>query len=183
MQSFFFVVSLLLNVIFLIMFFFKSALNDMVKEWYLSKQKDKELGRHNDQKLLKSFIDLLPSNGDTINFLQSGNIEGCPFPLQFLDPLFSFTTQWDNAEYEFVDKKLESKRKEILRVIKEYLIFSGLNTFPVDKGRNTVPSEWAYKDPERFNTVVKKLYNLAGQAFILHQEIIRIGKKKNMIID
>ena len=120
----------------------------------------------------------LPSNG-SIAFIGTNNFAGFSFQLSRLADLDTFVYEWDDAEHEFLNKNLEQKRKELMTLVKEYLSVIAVQTFPTrTPGWNSVPEEWEIEQPKRFNEVVEKLHNLAGQIVEVHQDLFRTARKK-----
>ena len=131
-----------------------------------------------DQKLFESFLALLPSSSAAIEFLQTNNMAGFSFDPERLNDLETFLRTWDDAEHEFRDPLLDEKRRELLDVANRYLHLIAIETFPTRNGRQTVPQEWEYEQPERFTAVVEDFHNTAHLFCTLHQEFIRLGRKQ-----
>ena len=134
--------------------------------------------REVDRQLFLKFKETLPSNG-SIAFIDQNNFAGFSFELKQLQDLNIFIHEWNDAEHEFLDNKLETKRQELMKLIKEYLGVIGLQTFPThNPGWNSVPEEWEVEQPDRFEKVVDQLHTLAGQILAAHQNLIRTARKK-----
>jgi len=131
-----------------------------------------------DRELFQQLRQYLPSDG-SIAFIDTNNFAGFSFALARLGDLDKFVNLWDDAEHEFLNKKLEQKRKQLMRLVKEYLSVIALQTFPTHTpGWNSVPEEWEIEQPDRFDAVVNKLHTLAGQIVELHQDLFRTARKK-----
>ena len=131
-----------------------------------------------DRDLFQRLRQDLPSDG-SIAFIDTNNFAGFSFQLSRLSDLDTFVHVWDDAEHEFLNKKLEQKRKQLMTLVKEYLAVIALQTFPTHTpGWNSVPEEWELEQPQRFNEVVGKLHDLAGQIVALHQDLFRIARRK-----
>jgi len=134
--------------------------------------------READQRLFQCFLQVLPSSG-SIRFINEANMAGFSFPLERLDQLHEFLYEWSDAEHEFIDSDLESKRKELLSLVDKYTNSIGLNTYPTHRsGFNTVPPEWEEDHPERFWHIVDELHGLAGKIVKTHQELVRLGRMR-----
>ena len=103
---------------------------------------------------------------------------GFSFDIGRLDDLYNFLNTWNDAEHEFLDKKLEEKRRRLLKLIAEYTHLIGYNTFPTDRGFQTVPPEWEDEQPDRFHETVKQLHDKAGEVVEAHQQLIRAARKR-----
>lgn len=131
-----------------------------------------------DKSLFEKFKSTLPSDG-SIDFIDKNNMAGFSFERSRLNDLSNFFYDWGNAEHEFLNKTLENKRKILHEKIGAYLKIIGFETFPTHlPGRNTVPPEWEYEQPERFHKTVDKLHSLAGEIVDIHQDLIRTCKQK-----
>ncbi|MBN3890509.1 MAG: CHAT domain-containing protein [Nostoc sp. JL31] len=133
-------------------------------------------GKELDQELFQRFLEELPSNG-SIRFIKEANMAGFSFQVNRLDQLHNFSFKWADAEHEFIDPVLESKRKELFNLIEQYTIYVAYNTYPTHRvGFNTVPPEWEKEQPEQFWRVVDELHELAGKVVEAHQELVRLGR-------
>jgi hypothetical protein len=134
--------------------------------------------REVDRALFLTFKETLPSNG-SISFVDQNNFAGFPFELKELRDLDRFVHEWGDAEHEFLNRKLEVKRKQLLKLVKKFLGVIALQTFPTHtSGWNSVPEEWETEQPERFHKVVNQLHTLAGQIVAAHQDLIRMARRK-----
>lgn len=135
-------------------------------------------GFETDSKLFDSFIQTLPSKG-SIGFIREQNMAGFSWPSSKLDELENFYFKWGDAEHEFIDQEVESLRSNLYKLIGDYLEQIAVNTFPANNPeRQTVPPEWEEENPKHFFEVVGKLHDTAGEIVKLHQELIRLGRKK-----
>lgn len=131
-----------------------------------------------DKALFMKFKDTLPSNG-TISFVDENNFAGFSFERKRLHDFDNFVYTWNDAEHEFWDKQMESKRKELLGLINTYLNIIATETFTTNTpGWKSVPEEWEEEQPERFEKAVSQLHNLAGEIVAKHQSLIRLARKK-----
>src|SRR6266508_4506863 len=71
-----------------------------------------------DRKLFEQFLGLLPSDG-VIAFVSTFDFGGIFFHDR-LENLRTFRATWDNPEHEFLDRTLESKRKEFYQAVDEF---------------------------------------------------------------
>lgn len=135
-----------------------------------------------DKELFQQFLTTLPSTG-SIEFIQSFNFSGFSFPYARLQDLQTFRYDWSNAEHEFLDSEMEQKRAKLLELVYKFLDYIATNTWPTEGNTDfsTVPPEWEYDDPDRFNKVVKIIHNLAQQIFELHVDLVRTGRKKFIV--
>jgi hypothetical protein len=134
-------------------------------------------GKEADRKLFQQLKDVLPSNG-SIDFIDKQNMADFSFDVDRLDDLYNFLHRWDDAEHEFLDKKLEEKRKRLLKLIAEYSHLIGMNTWRTELGLQTVPPEWETEQPTRFYETVEKLHAKAGEIVETHQQLIRLGRRR-----
>ena len=132
-----------------------------------------------DVALLEEFTKLLPSDGKTIGFLRSHNI-GNSFPGDILDPLDVFLNCWNNAEKEFNDTEMESKKEEMhkLGISFRNKLTERIRPSYID-GWFDVGVEDYESNPDVLE-YVKEMNECISKMFDLHQDLIRIGKKKGM---
>jgi len=133
---------------------------------------------NHDRTIFKNFLSAFPSNG-SIRFIKNNNFAGFSFNMEALNDIDRFYYEWNDAEHEFLDKKLEIIKKNLYKEVSLLENLIAVNTFPThNRGWSTVPPEWEEEDPERFNTVVALIHNSASKVVMLHQELIRACKKK-----
>lgn len=134
--------------------------------------------RESDKVLFEKLKLTLPSKG-SISFIDKQNMAGFSWPRDKLKDLDKFYYEWNDAEHEFLDSELEPLRKNLHSLIGDYLNQIAQDTFPAsDPNRQTVPPEWELEQPKRFNLVVKKLHETSTQIVEIHQELIRMGRRK-----
>jgi hypothetical protein len=129
-----------------------------------------------DRKLFEQFLELLPSNG-AIEFVSTFDFGGIFFHDR-LENLRTFRATWDNPEHEFLNRTLESKRKEFYQAVDDFMSHISANTFPLEDGKQAVPREWEYKQPKRYHEAVESINNSADKVSKKHKELVRIARKK-----
>jgi hypothetical protein len=126
--------------------------------------------------LFDAFLQVLPSDGN-IDYVKQNDMAG-PIDMNQLEQLRRFKYDWNNAEHEFINKKLEKKRKELPELIEAFYTFAGVNTWQVKGNVHRVPTEWQQTQPMRYDQVVNQLNSYANQIYTLHQELVRFAKKR-----
>lgn len=122
---------------------------------------------------------LLPWEG-AVNFARTNNFAGFSFPLSKLDHFYSFLHQCEDPYHEFLDADLEGLRGQLISDIVKFVELIGTNTWPV-KGstdRNSIPEEWEYEQPERFNRVVGELHSLGNSIADCYSTIVRESRRR-----
>lgn len=137
----------------------------------------RESPRLADKALFEELRKDLPSKG-SISFIDEWNMAGFSFSRSALDQLDLFDYKWDDAEHEFLDPELETLRKKLHVLVRSYLQFLSLNTWPTHGDFSTVPPEWEETQPERFDQTVTRLHNEAGEIVKTHQDLFRLARKK-----
>ena len=133
---------------------------------------------HNpDKQLFEKFLLCMPSKG-SIEFVNTQNMAGFSFHIKEIDDLYKFYYEWDDAEHEFNNKKLEKKRNILRKAVGQYLESITSNTFSTEDGRRSVPADWEDEQPERFSKAVAELHSLAQEVVDAHKELIRIAKRQ-----
>ena len=82
-----------------------------------------------DIRLFKEFQEILPVY-PTINLLKNTDF-GNSFPKNEIQPLFDFVRSWDSVEKEFINKKLEKKRKILFKDAEDLVEKFAVNTVPI----------------------------------------------------
>lgn len=129
-----------------------------------------------DKELYEIFLKELPFEG-SIEFIRDHDFH-YSFALENIKQLIRFTREWDNAEHEFLNHDLENYKKELFNKIKNFVYDSGMKTFPMGEGVQTVMNN---RDQEHALTKSTKenialLNNYGNDIFALHQEFVRKGK-------
>lgn len=132
-----------------------------------------------DKVLFKKFLEELPSNG-SIEFLKTHSFQN-GFYLENLRQIQNFTQNWDNAEHEFIDAKLETLRKQLLENIKTFLYINSMGSYSLGNGYfTTIPDAYRLDDfnvPKHVIDKMKEMDDLAEKVVELHQKLIRIAHK------
>jgi predicted nucleotide-binding protein len=135
-----------------------------------------------DKQLFSKFQGGLPSKSRSIRFLRDDD-SGVSFPSEWLDDLYDFIHQWNNAEHEFNSPELEKKRLEF---------WQSLNTFLRELGKytsSTVRDGWlsiGLKDMEDRPEMLEaheRLNNLGTAAYEAHQNLVREGRRLGFCIN
>lgn len=141
------------------------------------KSADDPVKKH-DSALWSELTTLLRSDG-VIGFLDRTNMAGFSFRELELEPIREFYFKWNTPEREFITPELERIRKEIWSEVDAYYDLIATETFPASNSKfSTVPPEWEFEQPDRFERVVKALHTHAGKIVELHAEIVRVGREK-----
>jgi hypothetical protein len=76
------------------------------------------------------------------------------FDVQMFSQLDTFYYRWNDPEHEFLDPQLDSKRKQLHDLIKEYYKSICHNTFPNSSGKQEIPPEWEYEKPAEYQAAI-----------------------------
>ena len=132
-----------------------------------------------DKLLFEKFLEELPSNG-SIEFIKTHSFRN-GFYLENLRQILNFQESWDDAEHEFIDKKLETLRKQLLENIKKFIHVNAIGSYPVKHGYfTTTPDKYRLDDlniPKEIIDKMNKMDDLAKEVVKSHQEFIRTAKK------
>ncbi|MFH1094069.1 MAG: hypothetical protein V1739_07980 [Candidatus Omnitrophota bacterium] len=176
------IISIIINIVLGICLFFKSALNDLLVELVKSiKEKALKLKEH-DIELFNLFLKVLPSDG-SIKFIDEWNMAGFSFRWSEFDQLKEFAEKWTTPEYEFTDKKIEKLRSELQKKSNKYLWYLATNSWCNKNSVEliaSVPPEWEFEQPERFQEVVNKLHESAEEIVDIHRKLVSLGIKKGL---
>jgi hypothetical protein len=137
--------------------------------------------RVHDKSLYDDLTGLLNSKG-IIGFLDQNNMAGFSFLQAKFMPLWEFYYEWNSPEREFISPELEALRKVLWEKVDAYTTLLATETFATNNPeRHTVPPEWEYEQPERFDRVVKEFHSIAGDIVSIHGDIIRTGKAQLIV--
>jgi hypothetical protein len=109
-----------------------------------------------DKKILRDLLETVPSNG-SIRFLRDNNWAGFSFDMERLRNIKAFFYDRDGPEHEFLDSKLEMARRKFRDECDSLLEVLAMNTWSTEKGFYTVPPEWEWENPKRFEDTVNKI--------------------------
>ncbi len=136
-------------------------------------RKDRSQAR--DRALFLRFKDEFPSTGKTTRFLKEFDI-GNSFPADSLDDLDRFLTQWSNAECQFLDSRMESERKVLLVVGKEFNLRLSNSISPDARGRYSIKLHDMELRPDMLK-LQGELNDLATRVYRAHQNLMRAGAR------
>jgi len=131
-----------------------------------------------DKNVYQLLVKILPWDG-SINFIRTNDFAGWSFELARLDDLHEFVHQCKNPAFEFIDPDLEGLRASLLQLIGSFNWTIATETFPIQNvKRNSVPEEWEYEQPERFEEVVSKIHKTADQIVETYGSLVRTATRK-----
>jgi hypothetical protein len=119
---------------------------------------------------------LLPQTG-SIYFLRHNNFAGFSFDTDNIDDLDNFEHECINSDFEFLNPDLEKIKLELLSTVTHFTEQIGLETFPTNNGRQTVPPEWELEQPERFWEVVNDFHKTKFQICDKYDELIKLARR------
>jgi hypothetical protein len=131
--------------------------------------------RQADRSLFAQFKEALPSQG-SIAFLSQHNM-AFSFRRESLDELYDFDYLWTDAEHEFFEPELEKSRKQLRRVLGDFLANVTTNTWAIDDILQGIPQDWKEKNPKRYLDVVASLNDSAQRVVEAHQAVVRAGRR------
>jgi len=133
-----------------------------------------------DKAMFQKFLEILPSSG-SMAFIDVNNFAGFSFDWRELDPLRRFDHEWNDAEHEFLNPRMEAKGKKLLILVNRYLQNLATNTWLLKDQPGgkfaSVPQEWEDEQPERFLKVVNSLHEQAGKIVSVHRKLVRLGRQ------
>lgn len=104
---------------------------DPIKEKFTGSSESKQ----HDKNLFAEFQKALPAE-PTIRLLKEQDF-GNSFNSDAISPLYGFTSTWDTVEKEFLDKKLEKKKKALYAEANKLAMEVSGRTVPVGRGANS----------------------------------------------
>ncbi len=130
-----------------------------------------------DKNLLLLLKDKIPTNG-TIGFIRDGNFSGQRFSWDSFKDFEYANDNINNPDIVFIDNEFENLKTALFKNVHDYLTYLASNTFYVDKDHSSIPAEWKYDQPDRFDKVVKTMYDSEKEICKLYDSLIKLGKSK-----
>jgi hypothetical protein len=130
-----------------------------------------------DRETLKDFLKILPSESG-IHFLREFNFAGWSFDWESLQDIRRFYYSRSGPEHEFIDATLESFRKDLRKAIAGLLKALGQHTYVTQGSRSSVPEEWEFEQPERFNRAVSEIHDAAEGVCKAYDALVRNARGK-----
>lgn len=135
--------------------------------------------RRVDSEIFHKVCSLLPWTG-SIGFVKSFNFAGFSFDDDRVKEFYLFLKECDNPAFEFIDADLEGLRIKLRDSCTEFVSYLAINTYPLQNrsNRQSVPNEWWYTDPERFEKAVSGIHERAKVVGESYDAIVRLGVRK-----
>jgi hypothetical protein len=129
-----------------------------------------------DKALFQKFCEELPSDGKSVKFLLLHDL-GTSFHDEQLMDIYNFVDCWTNAEYEFQNKRLEEKKKELYRLLNDFIRELAEHSFPSHReGWNSLELEDFETRPEKL-ALRDHLNEMATNAYQAHQDLVKEGRR------
>lgn len=134
-----------------------------------------------DRKLFNEFIELLPSGGLDVKLLEEHDFSNSHSKKQ-TDALDTFVHTWNNAQKQFLDEELESKRDNLINKSRLFIYTLANNSYSVGSGEmfSCIPDayrgEWDY--PSSVHDKIRELNTLGTELFELHKDLVLTARRK-----
>ncbi len=113
-----------------------------------------------------------------LDFIKDFNFAGWSFPLSRLNSLDEFVYMCESPELEFIDADLESIFADLKYNLFAFRHSIAINTFPAGNHENSVPEEWEWEQPERFDKAVDEIHTFASKSVEAYTNLIKNGRRK-----
>ncbi len=164
--------------------------NELLEKYLKERYRKKTI----DKKLFEELHDLLPSErGEAVNFFANYHFE-VGFEENRMKPLETFKLDWRDANHEFLDRKLEKKRKDLYAKISIFIdyfnspyrhlkVWNPADLNPLEKSKIMLgfSDEFKNRTPEEYEKKVEKLKILANDVWLAHQELVRLARQKLLL--
>lgn len=120
---------------------------------------------------------LIPQKG-AMEWLRQENFGGHSFLDDYLKPLSLFEHRSFQSDFEFLDTEIETFKNKLLRSIKEFNQNIRTYTFSGGPNKQTIPPEWEFTQPERFEEARKYLNESAENLCKDYDRFIKLGRRK-----
>lgn len=131
-------------------------------------------------KILYLKIKEIFSKNNCIEFVQINNFAGFSFDTRIFSPFHEFEHKCEyTLDFSFIDSELEQQKLKLFLSIQKFTSIIASETFPAQTMYyNSVPSEWEYEQPDRFNRVVNNIHNTAKSIINNYKIFLQIGRTK-----
>ena len=123
-----------------------------------------------DRRRFLAFQRALPADG-TIAFLRDHHMSA-PFESNALDQLRSFCDGADREDDVFLDRRLERKRRQLLKRCQKFMYYVGEYTDPTLDSQMSVPRIWEEEAPRKLDHAVYLLHRLAERVVRCYEEFV-----------
>ena len=130
--------------------------------------------RDRDKALCLKFKAEFPTNGRSARFLREHDLGGS-FSTNSNDELDAFLDKLDNAEYEFIDRRLETARKVLLITGRKFRGRLSTEITMNHRGWFSIGMDDMEMRPEMF-AKRDELNRLSSTVYKAHQDVMRAGK-------
>jgi hypothetical protein len=161
--------------------FFTAFLRELGRDvWVISKAKLfpglRNEAQKRDRVLLGKFLAEFPSGGRFCIFLSDRDV-AAPFSGKVLNGLDNLVNNWNDAEHEFLNEKIDKQRKDLWELASKYRPELLQNIFPVGAG-DLLAMDLGQGDLQVQREMKRQELNrAASEIFRKHQELIRLANK------
>jgi len=127
-----------------------------------------------DRLLFAKLLEQFPYNSNMIYLLRDNDV-GNSFPGEWLEDIDRFTQEWNDAFHEFIDPKLEGKRKDFMVKLTSFQNGLWSNTWRTEDGDLSVESHKFKEEDPRWEKI-NELNAMGTEAHDAHQELVRACK-------
>ncbi len=144
-------------------------------------QLDKQKLLDVDKGLFNKFIALLPSDGLDVKLLEEHDFGHSHHGKQ-VKALDTFVQTWNNAQKQFLDKDLESKREELITKSSHFVYTLASRSYSVGNGEmfSCIPDAYrgAWDWPPHVEEQIRELNTLGTELFELHKDLVLTARRK-----
>lgn len=132
--------------------------------------------RAKDRELLKLFLNILPSDSDSVLFLKEHDMADTA-KFSYFQPLNTIREDWNAPDKEFQVKRIEKRKKAFINKLSEFLSLYAKRSSGGANGTISVgPTEREW-DAEMYQ-YIEQLNKLANEAYDTYKELVRIAYKE-----
>jgi len=129
-----------------------------------------------DRVLFNQFLEALPPLGYEASFLKDQDM-GNSFRRSTLDPMVSFVDRWNNAQYEFFDSELESKRKLFRENLLAFLAELIKTIRPTGAPDIVSIGILEMVDQPHLDELQERLNDISTEVYKQYEDLIRAGRR------
>jgi len=131
-----------------------------------------------DKIIFQKVMEVLPSNAPSIILVKERTLN--IFPSKELSSFLELIYNLDSPEYIFLDTELESKRGNLYKLIKDFIHYTTMNTYPHENNSSyqCIPPEWKSNNSELYKETLDTLHQKANDLFDVYKDFVEFSKKQ-----
>ena len=102
---------------------------------------------------------------------------GAPFKSEQLMAINVLTEENDKPDFEFLNPKLEKKKKKLVRAVNEFQERTSSYIFGREAGLVSIPPEWEFRQTDRFHKALRETDEKRKDVCRQYDEFVKLGRR------